>query len=333
MKAKRFLLVSFSVMLTVVLVIPAFAQDGAQILVDGLTNPRNMSYDSAGNLYIAEAGATGGLVNADGDNYGASSQITMITPDGERDVIVRGLISAIPGTPRGAHAIIATDDSLWIALGDQPDLTIPWTHGVVELDRETGRVKRFLDLLQVEVEQDPDGNMNMESNAVDLALTDDGTLLIANAGCNCLQSWSEADGLQVVAAWSHAEDNPVPTSVEVGPNGDIYVGFLTGFPFPQGGSRIERWSNGELAQTYTGLTAVTGLLVTDDGTIYAVEFGVYDQGWGPGRVVMVTDSGVEPVLEGLNQPYGIAQSPDGTIVVSVGGAGEGGDQVIVLPGM
>ncbi len=307
------------------------AQDDT-VYADGLNNPRNVTFDNDGNLYVAEAGIAGGQSTSAGDAYGASGTITQIAPDGSSEVIINGLISYRDNNPIGATAIQVTDESYWILLAETADFRIPWTHALVELDRETGRVQTFIDLLELELNEDPDGNPNSESNAVDFAVAEDGSILIANAGCNCLMAWSADAGLSVAVSWDFETDNPVPTSVEIGPNGDIYVGFLTGFPFPQEGSRIERWSGGELAETYEGLTAVTGLLVTEDGTIYASEYGVFNQGWEPGRVVMVTSDGITPVLEDLTFPFGLAQAPDGTVVVATGSAsGEGAGQVVVVP--
>lgn len=322
-----------SLLLILLLSLPLLlsAQDDS-VVADGLTNPRNISFDSEGNLYVAEAGSGGDLLTSSGDTFGATGQVTRIAPDGSSDVVIHGLIAYQGGDIRGAHAIQVTDDSYWLLLGQTSDFSIPWAAALVELDRTTGRVKTFVDLLTLELEQDPDGNANEESNPVDFAVAADGTIYIANAGCNCLMAWSADAGLSAVAAWDHATDNPVPTSVEIGPDGDIYVGFLTGFPFPEGGARIERWHEGALAETYSGLTAVSGLLVTADGTIYASEYGVFNQGWGPGRVVMVTSDGVTPLLEGLTQPFGLAQAPDGTIVVATGAnSGAGAGQVVVVP--
>jgi hypothetical protein len=302
------------------LVVPVAAQD--DVVVDGLTNPRNMSFDSDGNLYIAEAGNGGPLLTASDDAYGASSRVTMVTPDGERSVLLHGLISYRQGNSLGAHAIQATDESIWLLIGESSDFRIPWTHALVELDKANTRVRTFVDLLSLELNEDPDGNPNMQSNPVDFAVAPDGTVLIANAGCNCLMAWTPDAGLSVAAAWPFETDNPVPTSVEVDAEGNIYVGFLTGFPFAEGTARVEKWSNGALVETYTGLSQVTGLLVTDDGTIYAVETGM--QGL-PGRVVQVTADGPFEIATDLNAPYGIVQAPDGSLLVSVGSrGGEGG---------
>jgi hypothetical protein len=319
-------------------VVPALAQDApaGEVIAEALRNPRQLSYDAEGNLYIAEAGLAGPEATLNADPFGASAQITRIAPDGGAEVVVRGLTSYRAGDSLGAAAVQVTDESIWVLLSETSDTTIPFSHALVELDRETGRVVNFIDLLTLELEQDPDGNPNGQSNPSDFAVAPDGTIYIANAGCNCLMSWTAEAGLGVAAAWPFEGDNPVPTSVEVDANGDIYVGFLTGFPWPQGGARVERWSGGELAETFGGLTMVTGLLLAQDGTLYAVEhttaFDPANFSYAPGRVVRVTAEGVESVLEGLNRPYGLAQAPDGTIVVSVNSVGEeAAGQVIVVP--
>ncbi|MBZ0306173.1 MAG: ScyD/ScyE family protein [Anaerolineae bacterium] len=326
----RFLYLTMALL---VLIAPTLAQETPEVLVDGLANPRNMAFDSEGSLYIADAGLAGELTTRDGDAFGATGQIVKVSPDGSQEVVAKGFISFREGDTLGPSAIQVTEESIWVLLGESADFTIPFTHALVELDKETGRVKNFVDLLTVELEQDPDGNPNQQSNPTDFAVAPDGTVYIANAGCNCLLSWTPDSGVQVAASWPYDTDNPVPTSIEIAANGDMYVGFLTGFPFPPGGSRIERWSNGALAETFSGLTMVTGLLLAGDGSVYAVEHSTaFDPaaGFGPGRVVMVSADGITPVAENLISPYGIAQAPDGRIVVSVGSTGGADGQVVVI---
>ena len=88
-----------------------------------------------------------------------------------------------------------------------------------------------------------------DTNVADIAWGADGTLYIVDAGSNALYTWTEADGVQLVTAWG----NDVPTAIEIADNGDIYIGFL-GEGIAPGAAKIERWSGGEVVETFAGLT-------------------------------------------------------------------------------
>ena len=318
------------------------------VIASGLRSPRQLFYADDGTLYVAEAGIAGdGPVQADPETTittGLTSQITAVAPDGSQTVVLPALPSTNRGNDdtgyRGAQALYVTDDSYWIGVGEGPEslFGLSFFYAVYEVDRETWRVKNVIDTAAAAVEAGQPSPDATNSDPADIALGEDGTVYIADAGCNCLWSWTAAAGLSAFHLWD-IDDNPVPTGVAIGPEGDIYVSFLSGFPFPVEGSRIERYTaDGQLVETYGGLTMATDVLVADDGTIYAVELaaGLGDRGFVPdsGRVVMVSADGVTPLLEGLRLPYGLAQAPDGRLVVSVVSAFDpsGGGMVIAVEG-
>jgi hypothetical protein len=308
----------------------AAAQDDMTALAEGLNAPRHLSYDSAGNLFIAEAGSGGemeGIGPFGPATYGTSSQVTSVSVDGEQSIVVDELLSLDAGFGQieGATSVIATEDSLWISLGLGPAEVMDGQYhaAVIQVDRESGEIGTVIDVGAYETENNPDGAEELVANPTDIALGPDGTLFIVDASGNALYAWTEADGLSVVQVWEPlaepAEGEPsqsVPTSVAVGPDGSVYVGFLSGFPFPAGGARIEQWTDGELAATYEGLTLVTDVWVGAEGELYAVQFasGFGDQGYIPasGSIVSVSMDGITPVVEGLNFPYGIAPAPEGS---------------------
>lgn len=322
------------------------AQD-AEALAAGLNSPRQIFIDADGAVYVAEAGI-GGDLEGEGSfgplKFGTTGQISVVSPEGEQSVAIPGLVSTDTGFGQihGAHAIIVTEDSYWVAVGDGPIKGLEegqHVSGVIQYAKDGMAMEQFIDIGAWETENNPDGTQELVSNPVDLALTEDGTLLIVDASGNSLLSWTAEDGLAAVAVWApgDAESQSVPTSVAVGPEGDIYVGFLGGFPFT--GARIEVWgADGELKTTYDkGLNLVTDIAVAEDGSLYAVQMasGFGDTGFTPdsGSVVKVTEAGVEAVAENLSSPYGLVIDGEGNFWVSTNGAGgEAGSGEVVMVG-
>lgn len=308
-------------------VVGVFAQDApplpGDLIISQLNSPRGIAFDAAGNLLVVDAGSGGETpieqpaiddpTTLSTMNIGLTGAVYSVTPDGTNSPLIIGLPSyAAPSETVGLYRAIPNGDSLWLVFNK----SIPgayWSNAVVELDATTLNVLNFISFWQYEVDNNPDGN-EIDSNVTDIDWAADGTLLITDAGANTLYAWTAADGLAVVQTWS---DNSVPTAIEVADNGDVYIGFL-GAGLAPGAAKIERWSNGELAETFSGLNAVTDILLTND-TIYAVELVIFGaQGPGAGRVVSVNENGINPVVEGLFAPFALAQAPDGGLYVSFG---------------
>ncbi|MCA0455007.1 MAG: ScyD/ScyE family protein [Chloroflexi bacterium] len=330
MKTKAVIILTLLIS-TAALSLPVFGQSELETVASGLNNPRLLSYGSDGTLYIAEAG-TGGdtqVTDAGGNPvlYGTTARVSTVANMGSEP---QPLVENLPSVEAfnnvvGVNAVWVddnpdTDEGLFaVVVGGPTDIDGTPTRGVQILDSSLTE-QRFIDIGAVEDSTNPDGD-DLASNPIDIAY-DGTTWYILDASGNALYT-VEGDGEPTLFhVW---DDLPVPSAVAVGPEGDVYVGFLSSFPFATGSARIERWTAaGELVETYGNLTGVTDVHVGDDGTVYAVEFasGFGDTGWLPdsGQVVVVTTDAVTPLLTGLNFPYGLAQAPDGSWVVSINSA-------------
>jgi len=350
--SKRFLMIILLVLSFAALASIAMAQDTTD-LATGLNSPRHISFGSDGTLYIAEAGKGGnqdgegpyGAITADektGVGIGTTGQISAVAPDGTQSVLIPELASMNIGFGQvyGPMDVYVTGTSYWIVLGlgaKNPGLG-KRADALVQYGRSDKALDKVVDLSTFENDNNPDQNPDDKvSNPADIAVAEDGTIYLADASANSVLTWTEQGGLKLFAAWPVGENeaSAVPTSVAVDANGDVYVGFLTGFPFTAGTSRIEVYTSaGKLKATYDNLSFITDVLVTEDGTIYAVQFASSfgDQGWTPGSgsVVEVTEDGSTPIAENLNFPYGIALSPDGLLAVSVNTFGSAPDSGRVI---
>ena len=111
----------------------------------------------------------------------------------------------------------------------------------------------------------------------------------------------------------------MPTSVAVGPDGALYVGELTGWPYDVGTARIWRVVPGKKPTIYaTGFTTISGLAF-DGSDLLVLELaskGLLDAS-SPGALIRLRPNGSRTVLAsaGLVAPTGLAVA-GGTIYIS-----------------
>jgi hypothetical protein len=111
----------------------------------------------------------------------------------------------------------------------------------------------------------------------------------------------------------------VPTGLAYNVPGDsLYVGELTGFPFPAGEAQIHELLGPSVVAS--GLTNIIDVAVAEDGTLYALSFdidGILNAGPFGGLYRIESDgSATLLVSEGLVAPTGLAIGPDGAFYIS-----------------
>ena len=344
------------------------AQAGApnvEVIATGLNNPRGLGFAANGDLYVAEAGIGGDgecrpAPAPDGQDvdicYGETGALTRIDTDGQRPPrrVVTGLPSmagasgfATGSGPvdvsfRGSTAFIVMgwggDPGSRAGLGPKSRL-----FGTVLVATPEGQYFPVSDISANEQRNNPAGGPVDTNPYGVLALAN--RRIVADAGANALVESRSMDLLQPNRDRTFAVLPPtafgteaVPTSVVKGPDGDIYVGQLTGAPFFKGASTIWRVppEGGSASPYITSLTAVVDLAFDKAGTLYIVEIASgfvpgpgADPGVGNGRLLRKPKNGdLEVVLEGLVFPAGIAVGRDGALYLTNFGIFPGGGQVL-----
>lgn len=288
-------------------------------VVDDLVFPYGLSFDIDGNLWFVE----GGNGDENGDvNFSAS--VWRLDPTGKIDRMLTMPSFSVGSNSSPLYRVYLRDDLIWVvlaggSLGTNPPL-IPFENAVVAFHKESRHIVHWIDLRGYEIAHDPDGRGEIHSNPVDIAWDAEGLLHILDAGANTLYTWTESAGLSVLTSWM----NTVPTALEFAFNGDLYISFLGEALDPYAG-HIEHWSNKELINTYGELTALTDILIEENGDILAVQlFTTDNSGQRLGSVVRVSlDGTVTPLIEELPYPHSIARDKDGQLYITINSASLG----------
>jgi hypothetical protein len=338
-----------------------------QIIASGLNSPRGLTVQNDGTILVAEAGIGGDgpcVLAGDGKPrcYGTTGAITEIHGREQRRVIdnLPSLATADQVVAIGPQDVVVDHGRAHIVTGLALDPAVrsdanglgivsPKLAMLIEAKPRPNGVWPFSivsDIGAFETTNDPDQNDggHIESNPVSLSPTKNGWLAVDAAGNALLRVARDGSTSLVTTFATRQAGNPpvrmesVPTAVVEAPDGTIYVGELTGFPFPRGAARVYRVARGGTPEVFaTGFTNIIDIAIDNDGALLVLEIATNGLASGDlnGALWRVGSDHVPVsiVRQGLVAPSGVAVAKDGEIFVSnCGLCGPGKGSVIQVRG-
>jgi plastocyanin len=318
----------------------AAAPEGSITLAaGGLENPRGFIWGPDGGFFVSLAGNGGTTVTTSTD---ASPEDQVIGPtmtgqtasvveivDGCGVTVADGLPSTADpfGDVQGPVDVGFIGEQMYIlqdATGGYEAVGPDFPNGLYALN-PNGSVRLVSDL-SAYVAANPAGNLYhvLELGEPFAMVAGDDEFWVVDANQGLLLRVATVGTVSVVADLS--EGHPVPTAITIAPDGAIYVGYLTPSPHTDGTSKVVRVDpdDGSVTDYWTGLTMVTGLATTADGTLYATEMATGNQTTEPnilpntGRLVRMTGpSSLDVVVTGMDFPISMGLGPDGFLYVSM----------------
>ncbi|HWT26179.1 MAG TPA: ScyD/ScyE family protein [Solirubrobacteraceae bacterium] len=338
-----------------------------EVVTRGLANPRGLTVGPDDRLYVAEAGRGGSgrcipsPEGGAGSCYGATGAITRVNPEtGRKTRVLRRLPShAVEGggNATGPHDISFAGDTGYftVGLGANPAararLGAPGRRFAALYRWEDGRVRRVADLGAYERRNNPDDGQptaEVDSNPYSVDATRPGQILVTDAGGNTLLAVNREGEVSTVSVFPFGQAlappflnqppgtqipyQPVPTGV-VRSEGRIYVGQLTGFPFPVAGANVYRLRGGARAVQARNFTTITDVAAAPDGTLYVLQIstnGIASEDPGPGKLFHIARDGqvTEVPTGALVQPTGLTVAPGGDVYIANNGGSATAGQIV-----
>jgi hypothetical protein len=337
--------------------VAAQAAPQVDVIARGLNNPRGIAFAPNGQLFVTEAGSGGAgpcFVLADQRNacYGESGALTRVDPSGLAAParVISGLPSLAPTGGFGAVGAQgisfqgAGNGKLVLGLAAEAGARAKLPAAAALLGHVLqvgvgGNWKLGADVAAYELANNPVAG-GADSNLNGVAASGN-RHLVADAGANAVYEVAANGKISTFAAFparpvaappflglppgATIPMQSVPTSVVDGQDGWIYIGELTGFPFPAGAANVYRVPlHGGTPEVFaSGFTNIIGLAFDASHRLYVLQVGNGFAGAGgppllpPGKLIRLNADGSHTVIyQGLFYPGGLAIGPDGAAYVT-----------------
>ena len=330
------------------------------VMAQGLDNPRGMAFGPDGAIYVVEAGRGGtsslclAVPTGPGQRcYGATGAVTRVltgTPL-QQGRVLGGLpsIAVQSGAEAtGPHDIAFGFNTAFITVGSggdpatlQPFRTAGIPFGNLLLVTYTGQITPIVDVAASETARNPDGGL-LDSNLYSLDITNTRGI-VTDAGANALLQIAPDLSITTLAVFpertvagpgGNVQMQSVPTGVVEAADGSLYVGELTGFPFPVGGANVYRIPAGGGAPTVvaTGFTNIIDIALGPDGSAYVLEHDTNSllTAGNIGRLVKIGPFGFQTELAAglLTDPGSLLIGSDNAVYVTTNSKSAGTGQVV-----
>ncbi|MFW6691102.1 ScyD/ScyE family protein [Streptomyces sp. MAR4 CNX-425] len=321
------------------------ADSPVTVVANELHEPRSLTWGPGGRLLVAEAGTPGGACDGpDLDSlvcHGLRGSVADVT-SGKPDRIVTGLPTHFnTGESVGPNGVKYLDGRLYVLSPGSPQGVPDWLSDNLErkLTREYGAL---LDITRGRsvVKSNP-GRANygwmrenhpeyfegpgFDANVYDMTPKPGGGLYVIDSASNTLSSIDRRGNVEVLdfMPYTPAGTDAVPTCIDTGPDGALYIGQLTGYGNSATAANVYRYDPavGDWEVWESGFSTITGCGFGVNGDFYVTEFATTGLPWTgdpKGDVVQIAKDGTRTRLaEGeLLAPHGFLAGPDGSVYVA-----------------